>query len=276
MHAGTGDTAAMIGPRPAHARTQPAHVKTGPFKGAPCPALPKRSAVFGRVPVLCAHLPTTMGFFQPGTRRGILSITIGSRNTVPLRMLRIVPLGLFHICGAEQAEQSQQIAHSQGASRGRTGRSCGQSRTWASTALAGTCQLQAASRAPAHPLIASGSGFHPHTLSGPAPRRPLCPAHLLQAKLLDTRFIGGDGGALDAHVVLLQNSKVNKAVGFWRISSLRLWLARKPQGRHRPNADWQGMMAASLRAPGSALWLLPHRHGRHSSSYADQQASRGG
>ena len=33
-------------------------------------------------------------------RRGMLSMTMGSRNTVPLRMLRIVPLGLFHICSA--------------------------------------------------------------------------------------------------------------------------------------------------------------------------------
>ena len=45
-----------------------------------------------------SHLPTTMGFFQPGTRRGMLSITMGSRNTVPFKMLRMVPLGLFHIC----------------------------------------------------------------------------------------------------------------------------------------------------------------------------------
>lgn len=35
---------------------------------------------------------------SPGTMRGMLEITIGSRNTVPLRMLRIVPLGDFHIC----------------------------------------------------------------------------------------------------------------------------------------------------------------------------------
>lgn len=29
----------------------------------------------------------------------MLSITMGSRNTVPFKMLRMVPLGLFHICG---------------------------------------------------------------------------------------------------------------------------------------------------------------------------------
>ena len=44
-----------------------------------------------------AHLPTTMGFFQPGTRRGTLSTTMGSLKTVPFRMLRMVPLGLLHI-----------------------------------------------------------------------------------------------------------------------------------------------------------------------------------
>ena len=38
-----------------------------------------------------------MGFFQPGTRRGTLSTTMGSLNTVPFRMLRMVPLGLLHI-----------------------------------------------------------------------------------------------------------------------------------------------------------------------------------
>ena len=39
----------------------------------------------------------TIGLVQPGTRRGMLVHTIGSRNTVPPRMLRIVPLGDFHI-----------------------------------------------------------------------------------------------------------------------------------------------------------------------------------
>ncbi len=49
-----------------------------------------------------AHLPTTMGLVQPGTMRGTLLMTMGSRNTVPLRMLRMVPLGDFHICVCAQ------------------------------------------------------------------------------------------------------------------------------------------------------------------------------
>jgi len=43
------------------------------------------------------HLPTTMGFFHPGTHRGILFTTIGSRNTVPFRIFLMVPFGLSHI-----------------------------------------------------------------------------------------------------------------------------------------------------------------------------------
>ena len=39
----------------------------------------------------------TIGFVQPGTSRGMLEMTIGSRKITPPRMLRIVPLGLFHI-----------------------------------------------------------------------------------------------------------------------------------------------------------------------------------
>ena len=39
-----------------------------------------------------------MGLIQPGTRRGMFEMTIGSRNTVPFRMFLMVPLGLFHIC----------------------------------------------------------------------------------------------------------------------------------------------------------------------------------
>ena len=34
-----------------------------------------------------------IGLVQPGTRRGTLEITIGSRKITPPRMLRIVPLG---------------------------------------------------------------------------------------------------------------------------------------------------------------------------------------
>lgn len=38
-----------------------------------------------------------MGLVQPGTRRGMFLQMIGSLKTVPPRMFRIVPLGLFHI-----------------------------------------------------------------------------------------------------------------------------------------------------------------------------------
>lgn len=44
-----------------------------------------------------ACLPMVMGLVQPGTRRGIFLQMMGSRNTVPPRMFRMVPLGLFHI-----------------------------------------------------------------------------------------------------------------------------------------------------------------------------------
>ena len=55
------------------------------------------------------HLPTMMGFFQPGTTRGMFLTTMGSLNTVPLRMLRMVPLGDTHICTACQCQcHSQQ------------------------------------------------------------------------------------------------------------------------------------------------------------------------
>ena len=39
----------------------------------------------------------TIGLVQPGTSRGMLEMTIGSRKITPPRMLRIVPFGLFHI-----------------------------------------------------------------------------------------------------------------------------------------------------------------------------------
>jgi len=38
-----------------------------------------------------------MDFFQPGISRGMLLQMMASRNTVPPKMLRIVPLGDFHI-----------------------------------------------------------------------------------------------------------------------------------------------------------------------------------
>ncbi len=44
-----------------------------------------------------AWRPTTMGRVQPGTMRGMLEMTMGSRKTVPFKMLRMVPLGDRHI-----------------------------------------------------------------------------------------------------------------------------------------------------------------------------------
>ena len=39
-----------------------------------------------------------IGFVQPGTSRGMLEMTIGSRKMTPPRMLRIVPFGERYIC----------------------------------------------------------------------------------------------------------------------------------------------------------------------------------
>ncbi len=39
-----------------------------------------------------------IGLVQPGTRRGTFLQMIGSRKITPPRMLRMVPLGDFHIC----------------------------------------------------------------------------------------------------------------------------------------------------------------------------------
>ena len=44
-----------------------------------------------------AWRPITIGCVQPGTSLGTFEITIGSRKTVPPRMLRMVPLGEGHI-----------------------------------------------------------------------------------------------------------------------------------------------------------------------------------
>ncbi len=44
-----------------------------------------------------AWRPMMIGFVQPGTSRGILLITIGSRKMTPPRMLRIVPFGERYI-----------------------------------------------------------------------------------------------------------------------------------------------------------------------------------
>lgn len=45
-----------------------------------------------------ACLPMMIGLVQPGTRRGMFLQMMASRNTVPPRMLRMVPLGERHIC----------------------------------------------------------------------------------------------------------------------------------------------------------------------------------
>src|SRR3954471_2113279 len=44
-----------------------------------------------------AWRPMMIGLVQPGTRRGTFLQMMGSRNTTPPRMLRIVPFGDFHI-----------------------------------------------------------------------------------------------------------------------------------------------------------------------------------
>lgn len=44
-----------------------------------------------------AWRPMTIGLVQPGTRRGTLEMTIGSRKMVPPKMFRIVPFGDSHI-----------------------------------------------------------------------------------------------------------------------------------------------------------------------------------
>src|ERR1700710_1734997 len=42
-----------------------------------------------------------MGFFHPGTSRGIRGMTMGSLKTVPPRAFRIVPLGDSHTVGSQ-------------------------------------------------------------------------------------------------------------------------------------------------------------------------------
>ncbi len=57
----------------------------------------------------------TIGLVQPGTRRGTLLQMIGSRKTVPPRMLRMVPLGDFHIFlslnSSTRASSGVMVAH---------------------------------------------------------------------------------------------------------------------------------------------------------------------
>ncbi len=63
----------------------------------------------------CACLPMMIGFVQGVTRRGTLDTMIGSRNTTPPRMFRIVPLGERHIFfrpnSATRASSGVIVAH---------------------------------------------------------------------------------------------------------------------------------------------------------------------
>jgi len=56
-----------------------------------------------------------IGLVQPGTNRGTLATTIGSRKTTPPRMLRIVPFGDRHIFlrpnSATRASSGVMVAH---------------------------------------------------------------------------------------------------------------------------------------------------------------------
>ena len=61
---------------------------------APAPGTLKSVALYWS-PWAC--LPMMIGLVHPGTRRGMLLMMIGSRNTTPPRMLRIVPFGERHI-----------------------------------------------------------------------------------------------------------------------------------------------------------------------------------
>ena len=57
----------------------------------------------------------TIGLVQPGTRRGMLLMTIGSRKMTPPRMLRIVPFGDRHIFfrpnSSTRASSGVMVAH---------------------------------------------------------------------------------------------------------------------------------------------------------------------
>ena len=60
-------------------------------------ALAGEAEIGGAVLVAVGVAADDDGLVQPGTRRGTLRQMIGSRKMTPPRMLRIVPLGLFHI-----------------------------------------------------------------------------------------------------------------------------------------------------------------------------------
>ena len=56
-----------------------------------------------------------IGSVQPGTNRGTVEITMGSRNTTPPRMLRMVPFGDRHIFfspnSSTRASSGVMVAH---------------------------------------------------------------------------------------------------------------------------------------------------------------------
>ncbi len=62
-----------------------------------------------------AWRPITIGLVQPGTSRGMFEMMIGSRNTTPPRMLRMVPFGDTHIFlrsnSATRASSGVIVAH---------------------------------------------------------------------------------------------------------------------------------------------------------------------
>ena len=71
-----------------------------------------------------AHLPTTMGLFQPGTRRGMFSTTIGSLNTVPVQQASkakcpvVQYQGRWRLLAASTAELSRRTGRNQAKPRG--------------------------------------------------------------------------------------------------------------------------------------------------------------
>lgn len=62
-----------------------------------------------------AWRPMMIGLVQPGTSRGMFEMMIGSRNTTPPRMLRIVPFGETHIFfrpnSSTRASSGVMVAH---------------------------------------------------------------------------------------------------------------------------------------------------------------------
>jgi hypothetical protein len=62
-----------------------------------------------------AWRPTMIGLVQPGTSRGTFEMMMGSRKITPPRMLRMVPLGDFHIFlrpnSSTRASSGVMVAH---------------------------------------------------------------------------------------------------------------------------------------------------------------------